>query len=611
MALAVSMGFLILFVAFAALGERALQENAARVLDERLVITQMVAGQIDGILKEAKSRLEEVRHLADFDPGDPDLSTEAEVMEHTFGSIGLFSSGGVFLNPSGQVVLSYPHNLYAIGTDLSALHQTTQARSQGHVVISQAYHEPLGKEPIVAVTVPIHNEESGELLGFLSGLLSLEETGIIEPLQRAAFLGHTAHAVLVDVQGRALLSTFDLPFLSPGEHHTFYQAAMAEGEPTVKTVPFELDLPNEPPGHLHVMAFVPLNNAPWGVAVGGDVGSETFAGLQRLRRGLVVLGITAFIGVWLITLIGTRKLANPIQQLTYKARKIASGELDIPLSRPEGGEIGIMAEALEDMRKQLLANIRELAEVNNSLERRVAEQTDGLRQQQMLTQELLHQVITAQEKERKRLAHELHDEIGQVLTAIEISLSRVEAIVPLENEDAVDRLEKSKLLTQKAVDELRRIVAALRPGILDELGLLPALNWLSEHTLKAMGISVTIDSEALPERLPGEIETILFRIAQEAMNNVARYSQAANVYINLRMNRDKLKLTIADDGKGFEQSSSASSPGYHHGLGLGSMQERAALTGGEVSLESTLGQGTTVHVLIPIPEIMMRGPHHD
>jgi len=252
------------------------------------------------------------------------------------------------------------------------------------------------------------------------------------PLEQAATLSQTGHAVLVDAQGRVMAATFEASFLSPGEHATFYRQAIAYGQPVVETVPSEVNLPNQPIDHPHVTAFAPLHAAPWGVAVGGDV-DELFAGVRRLRLGLALLSVVSLIAAWAATLIGTRRLVRPVQRLTDAAQRIAHGDLYTPLQAPEGGEIGAMAAALERMRTLLLANIEQLATWNETLEARVAERTEELRQQQIVIQQLLHRAISAQEEERARLARELHDEIGQVLTAVRLSLDRLSRTFPADD----------------------------------------------------------------------------------------------------------------------------------------------------------------------------------
>lgn len=599
MALGISLGFLTLFAAVSMLGERALQDSTDRILEERLVIAQMVASQFDGLLQRAVSELEQARRFADFDPADADLSAEAHMLAHTYGRVGIFASGIAFLDTRGHIVLSHPAALYPAGTDLAGLPHIAQALERRQVTISAPFRDPTGGHPVVAVTVPVH--DGGRFLGLLSGLVDLNGPAITMPLLQAATLGHTGHAVLVDDQGRVLASTFGLPFLSPGEHVSFYRQAVTQGKPVVETVPFELDLPDEPHGHPHVMAFAPLRMAPWGVAVGGDV-DETFAGVARLRLGLTLLGVLALACVWAATLAGTRRLVRPVQRLTEAAQRIADGDLHTPLQAPEGGEIGAMAAALERMRTLLLANIEELAEWNEKLEARVAERTEELRQQQTLTQQLLRRAITAQEEERARLSRELHDEIGQTLTAVQLSLDRLARSLPAEDAKVHEHLQRVQALTEQALADLRRVIAALRPGVLDQLGLVPALGWMADHTLRPLGLVVTINADGVQERLPGEVETVLFRIAQEAMNNVARHSGATHLNISLERRGGQVRMTLQDNGQGFDLSSVTAAPDQSRGLGLAGMQERASLAGGQVTVESTPGEGTSVSVVIPLPD---------
>lgn len=601
MALAISVGFLALFIAFALLGERVLRDSASRLLEERLVIAQMAAGRIDGVLEQAISELQQARRFADFDPTDSNLVPEVTMIAYTYGRVGLFASGIAFLDARGHVVLSHPPGLYPSGADLSHLSHIAEALTSHEVTVSEPFRDPLKNRPVVAITVPVL--DGGRFLGLLSGLIDLNSSAITAPLEQAAALGHTGHAILVDGDGRVLASTLGLPVFSPGEHATFYRRAVSEGRPVVETVPFELDLSGEPQGHPHVMAFAPLRLAPWGVAVGGDVG-ETFASVIRLRIGLALLSIAALSCIWGATLIGTRRLVRPVQRLTEAAQRIASGDLDTPLQAPEGGEIETMAAALERMRTLLLANIEELASWNQTLETRVAERTEELRRQQALTRQLLRRAITAQEEERARLSRELHDEIGQTLTAVQLSLDGLARALPAEEAQTRERLDRARRLTEHALADLRRVIAALRPGVLDQLGLLPALSWIADHTLRPLGMKVTIESDGLPKRLPGEIEIVLFRIAQEAMSNVARHSQANHLHIRLHRADGRIVMTLTDDGRGFDLSALADGPNHDRGLGLAGMQERASLAGGQVTIESAPGQGTTVQVVIPIAEVV-------
>jgi len=376
MVLAVSAGFLFLFSAFALLSERALQNSADRLLNERLVIAQMTAAQIDNLLQQGIAELVQAERLADFDAEHPDLSAEANMLVHTYSRIRLFAPGVLFLDAQGNVVLAHPTDLYPVGSNLSSLPHVAVSLAQREVSISDPFQEPLKGRPVVAITVPIFKDE--QFTGLLVGFFDLSAQEVLAPLVQAATLGHTGHAVLVDHRGRVLASTLPLPFLSPGEHLDFYRRALQNREATIETTPFGLaNVPGETQNELHVMAFVPLRTMPWGVAVGGDL-DETFVGVWRLRTGMTVLGIVALLVVGGATLVGARRLVQPLQHLTESARRIASGKLQTPLHVSAGGEIGEMATALEAMRRQLLAHITEQSRLNDTLERLVAAQGDEL-----------------------------------------------------------------------------------------------------------------------------------------------------------------------------------------------------------------------------------------
>jgi two-component system sensor histidine kinase UhpB len=157
-------------------------------------------------------------------------------------------------------------------------------------------------------------------------------------------------------------------------------------------------------------------------------------------------------------------------------------------------------------------------------------------------------------------------------------------------------------MTQQIMVDLRRIIAALRPGVLDQLGLVPALGWVANQIMLPLGVEVTIERGDLPERLPEEIETTLFRIAQEAMVNVARHSKAEHLTIRLNNSNDQVVMTLVDDGQGFDPTSVSLAFEHGRGWGLIGMQERASLAGGQLNVESMPGEGTTVQVVIPMPE---------
>ena len=215
---------------------------------------------------------------------------------------------------------------------------------------------------------------------------------------------------------------------------------------------------------------------------------------------------------------------------------------------------------------------------------------------------LLAHVIHAQEEERKRVARELHDETNQALTALTLTMESLLARWP-DDENAL-RVQLGRLKTHigQIIDDLQQIILDLRPGPLDDLGLMPALRWYACSRLEPAGVEVTFDmDEALPE-LSGEQEIILFRVLQEAIHNVVQHAAAAHVNIGLYVVEPDVVVTLQDDGRGFSVGDTLDPRSGHLGLGLLGMRERLALIGGRLDVRSAAHKGTRLRVTIPLTQ---------
>jgi PAS domain S-box-containing protein len=207
------------------------------------------------------------------------------------------------------------------------------------------------------------------------------------------------------------------------------------------------------------------------------------------------------------------------------------------------------------------------------------------------------QLIRAQEAERESISRELHDQIGQVLTAIRINL---ETIRDSSNRTESDTLiDEGVTIVDEAIQQVRGLSFELRPSLLDDLGLTAALRWYSDRYTKRTGIRTTMS--ICPEseiRLPRELETACFRIAQEALTNVARHAQARNVFIDVRTMNGSLSLSIKDDGVGFNLHLQPNGESFSS-LGLRGMEERAHGLGGKLEIKSDPREGTEVRANFP------------
>lgn len=203
--------------------------------------------------------------------------------------------------------------------------------------------------------------------------------------------------------------------------------------------------------------------------------------------------------------------------------------------------------------------------------------------------------VRAREEEARRIAHELHDEAGQLLASVHIALDELVAQVP----DRSEALQRIHVLLDRVEGQLRRLSRELRPTILDDLGLGPAVEWLAQGASERTGVSITVDAPI--RRLPSAMETALYRIIQEAVTNAIRHAGARSMAVRLWQEEAMVHATVRDDGRGFDAETTMARRG-DRGLGLLGMRERVDALGGRFVLQSAPGHGTEVSVAIPIVE---------
>jgi len=208
-------------------------------------------------------------------------------------------------------------------------------------------------------------------------------------------------------------------------------------------------------------------------------------------------------------------------------------------------------------------------------------------------------LIQAQDAERQHIARELHDEIGQVLTAVKMNLQSVQR--SSRTADCLPRLDESIDIVDEALGCVRELSIELHPSLLDDLGLTAALRWYVDRYAERTGIMAEVlNSFKEDERLPRELETACFRIAQEALTNVARHAQAGSVSVHLERSGERMLLTVIDDGVGFDIDNLRKKAPAAPTLGLRGMEERALAVGGHIEIDSGSGRGTRVRTIFPL-----------
>jgi two-component system sensor histidine kinase UhpB len=264
---------------------------------------------------------------------------------------------------------------------------------------------------------------------------------------------------------------------------------------------------------------------------------------------------------------------------------IGSGEMEYRVVWPDGSVRWIFGRVtvVRDESGRLIRTYGTNADIT---ERKRVEEELARRTQQL--EALSRQLIEAQEAERRAIARELHDDFGQVLTALRLNLAR-------QSHDA-----ESIALVDGAIARMRELATDLRPPLLDELGLEASLRWYVEREVKRAGLVGRLSLEPLRARPPAAVETTAFRVAQEALTNVIRHAQANLVEVKLRQDDGRLELVVRDDGRGFDVAAARQRATHGDSQGLLSMQERVALVGGKFDIESAPGRGTTIRAQLPV-----------
>jgi len=266
---------------------------------------------------------------------------------------------------------------------------------------------------------------------------------------------------------------------------------------------------------------------------------------------------------------------------------------DVPLETKDGRAINV----------EFVSNIYQVSgdpvvqcNIRDITERHRAE--EKLKEYSHKLQVLSRRLVEAQEAERRNVARELHDEIGQALTVIQLNLQAV--LQSPGKQPLVSRLKESLEVVDRVQEQVHDISLNLRPLILDDLGLEPALRWLTARQAALVGLQTRFQADPLEQRLNPVIETECFRVAQEALTNVVRHARAKTVSVDLRKEAGQLHLRVHDDGIGFDVAAVRERAVCSARLGLISMEERAALAGGGLEFKSAPKQGAEIHAWFPL-----------
>ena len=315
---------------------------------------------------------------------------------------------------------------------------------------------------------------------------------------------------------------------------------------------------------------------------------------QTLLLWISTFAITAFV----VYMVVNRLVLSRLAQLLSAISGMSRGMRPPPLPEGPPDEIGQLVGAFNKMTSEVEARHKQ----NQKL-------SDQVQRQSVQRGRLLRRLITAQEDERIRVARELHDELGQSLTGLALRAQALERYISTENEQGQAILEQMRSVITDTTEQMYDIIMALRPSILDDLGLVSALRAYAERALDGTDLDLTIDDRCFENRLPPEIETALFRAFQEGITNIVRHAGASHILVTLTCDGGLFEGTLVDDGRGFNVDKIQFNGHDGRGLGLLGMQERIAQCGGRMEIRSAPERGTRIRFSVPIPEVSVVPEH--
>jgi signal transduction histidine kinase len=339
------------------------------------------------------------------------------------------------------------------------------------------------------------------------------------------------------------------------------------------------------------------------------------------HAGIIIVVVTAFIlftvvflGFWI-----SRSVSKPIMKLTNAAVEIGKGQLDTKIDIKSTDEIGVLASAFNQMAYDLSRTTVAKDELEQRVEERTAELLDAnvhlkreieehqrteeaLRESKEKLRLLSSQLLRAQEKERRRISLELHDELGQSLSLLKVQLSAVKRKLRPDQTGLGETLQETREHLDYVIENVRRLSRDLSPSILEDLGLSAAIEWLISDFARHYNISTSCDTENIDDFFSHEHQIIIYRIFQEILSNIRKHAEANQVSVSIKKQNGAIFFQVQDNGKGFDLTEVSSKNSTEKGMGLTAMYERALIVGSALDMWAQRGKGTKISFTIPLQD---------
>jgi two-component system sensor histidine kinase UhpB len=476
-----------------------------------------------------------------------------------------FDAGLAFFSPEGALERSMgDQNLWVnLEGQITPVIRDLLTKGVSTTCLSSAFTNPLSGEPMIFVFA-FSPRRDRVAAGAFSAAEMVQHT-----LTNAFASGSQASVIVMDSDRRLLYEGGSFSYTGEVSDHPGVAEALRgdTGTTYVKVA-----------GSEHVVAYSPIIPMGWAIVLEEPweiVASPTLRASQMAPLVLVPVLILAVIALWF----GTRQIVKPLQTLESRAATLAWGNFKA-IEEPVGG-----IEEIRQLQAELIHMARKVQAAQESLHGYIGA------------------ITAAQEDERRRLARELHDDTIQALIALQQRVQLAQ-LAPQSAESHIApesaALQEIATLTEQTIENLRRLTRALRPIYLEDLGLVTALEMLAHETGQAINITVEFKHRGVEKRLDSGIELALYRMAQEALSNIARHAQASHASLSITFTSRIVTIQVFDDGKGFEvpKSPAEFAPSGHYGL-LG-LHERAELIGATLEIRSAPGNGTYLNISLPL-----------
>lgn len=571
-------------------------DTIERSLTNRLALARTIANNIEVFLNSNLNRLYDISLSGKIDMKGNDPKAQKKMLETAY-KYSLFTEGVFILDKHGNEILSYPPHIEYLA-NLTHINYVNEVLKYGKSVISNVYTIEPSKQKVIFMMAPLWDGD-GMTTGIVGGILSPTSHPINQLLQNIK-VGDNSFVDIIDANEIVVAS--DNPSRVLGHHDRNLELGnmIKAGKTGIVECKYGYSQGFSPEKPVDRLAVAPLSVASWGIIV-GQAEKEIFAPANSLWKKFIAL-MLIFIGTSIVlSIIMTKNIVKPLKLLISATDNIASGDLSTPVGNMGSDEILTLSKSFDAMRQRLAESLEKLEIQNVELEKRVAERTKEVIESRKKIEQLLKQIISSQEEERKRISRELHDSIIQDISACLIKIDTFKLSLEPSIPDKIDDIRN---IIMKAIDNIYKVIRDMRPSILDDLGIEASIIGILNRHLKENGINYYLDIDfSLDKKLSPEDEITLFRILQEAIINITRHSNAGNVFVTIENMESHVKICMEDDGIGFDIQEVESRPFVNNrGLGILGMKERASLIGWDINIHSNSNEGTNICILIPLKD---------